>query len=114
MVNFAKHDLTINSSDGITMNADLGVGIQGVNTQFDILNKNESTHFVANFTPEVTFFKGNHYLKIGSRFTSLTSKYQTATTDRTRNNKFYWFPTAEILIAPKDEVKFYAGVDEWN
>lgn len=66
---------------------------------------------MANFTPEVTFFKGNHYLKIGSRFTSLTSKYQTATTDRTRNNKFYWFPTAEILIAPKDEVKFYAGVD---
>ena len=63
------------------------------------------------FTPEVTFFKGNHYLKIGSRFTSLTSKYQTATTDRTRNNKFYWFPTAEILIAQKDEVKFYAGVD---
>lgn len=111
LVNFAKHDLTISSSDGINMNADLGVGIQGVNTQFDILNKNESTHFVANFTPEVTFFKGNHYLKIGSRFTSLTSKYQTATTDRTRNNKFYWFPTAEILIAPKDEVKFYAGVD---
>ena len=36
-VNFCKHDLTISSSDGINMNADLGVGIQGVNTQFDIL-----------------------------------------------------------------------------
>ena len=110
-LNLAKHDLNINSDSGITINADMGLGIKSVNTTFDILDKNASKHFAANITPALTFFKDNHYLKIGSKFTVLNSRYSDANTAETKNNKTYWFPTAEILIAPKDEVKFYAGVD---
>ncbi|NAW50273.1 TonB-dependent receptor [Elizabethkingia argentiflava] len=110
-LNLSKHDFQISFEKEIKLNTNMGVGIQGVNTQFDLLKKNESRHFTANFTPEFTLFKGNHYLKIGSRFTVLSSQYQSLSSDKSTESKWHWFPTAELLIAPKDEVKFYAGVN---
>jgi len=111
LLNLSKHDLEINTANNLDLNIDLGAGIQSVNTDFDILNHNKSTHFAANFTPELTFFMNDNYLKIGSKFSLLNSQYENDLNPKTKQNIAYWFPTAEVLIALKDEVKFYAGVD---
>ena len=59
----------------------------------------------------MTFYKGDSYLLIGSNFSFLNSKNSNNITEESKNNKFYWFPKAEVLVAAADEFKFYGGID---
>lgn len=107
--NLSKHDFAI--TDGITANADLGINLETVNSKFDILNQNTNNQFNFTLSPKATFYKGESYLMIGSDFSFLNSKNSNNTTEESKNNKFYWFPKAEILVAAADEFKFYGGID---
>lgn len=108
-VNLSKHDFPV--YDDITANGDLGLSLETVNSKFDILNKNTNNQFNFTLSPKVTFYKGDSYLLIGSDFSFLNSKNSSSITEESKNNKFYWFPKAEILVAAADEFKFYGGID---
>lgn len=108
-VNLSKHDFPV--YDDITANGDLGLSLGTVNSKFDILSKNTNNQFNFNLSPKVTFYKGDSYLLIGSDFSFLNSKNSNNVTEESKNNKFYWFPKAEVLVAATDEFKFYGGID---
>lgn len=108
-VNLSKHDFSV--YDDITANGDLGINMETVNSKFDILNKNTNNQFNFTLSPKVTFYKGDSYFLIGSDFSFLNSKNSSNVTEESKNNKFYWFPRAEVLVAAADEFKFYGGVD---
>ncbi len=111
VLNLSKHAVELPSND-ITLNADLGLGLETLNSEFAILNKNYSSFFNADIAPKVTFFQGDSYLMLGSSFSFLNSRNKDlATAEEVKNNKTYWFPKAEILYAATEEYKFYAGVD---
>lgn len=107
-VNLSKHDFSV--YDDITANGDLGINLETVNSKFDILNKSTNNQFNFTLSPKVTFYKGDSYLLIGSDFSFLNSKNSNIGGD-SKNNKFYWFPKAEVLVAAADEFKFYGGID---
>lgn len=107
-VNLSKHDFSV--YDDITANGDLGINLETVNSKFDILNKSTNNQFNFTLSPKVTFYKGDSYLLIGSDFSFLNSKNSNIGGD-SKNNKFYWFPRAEVLVAAADEFKFYGGID---
>lgn len=107
-VNLSKHDFSV--YDDITANGDLGINLETVNSKFDILNKSTNNQFNFTLSPKVTFYKGDSYLLIGSDFSFLNSKNSNIGGDA-KNNKFYWFPKAEVLFAAADEFKFYGGID---
>lgn len=108
-LNLSKHDFTV--TDGVTANGDLGINLETVNSKFDILNRNTNNQFNFTLSPKVTFYKGDSYLLIGSDFSFLNSKNSNNVSDESKNNKFYWFPKAEVLVAAADEFKFYGGID---
>ena len=108
-LNLSKHDFSV--YDDVTANGDLGINLETVNSKFDILNKNTNNQFNFTLSPNVTFYKGDSYLLIGSDFSFLNSKNSNNLTDESKNNKFYWFPKAEVLVAAADELKFYGGID---
>lgn len=111
LANFSKHAVELGKS-GIVMNADLGVGLETVKTDFAIRDKNSSSFFNTNLTPKLTFRKGESYLMIGSSFTFLNAKNNNALmAEQMKNNKAYWFPQAEFQLAAAQEFKFYGGVD---
>jgi len=107
--NLSKYDFVV--ADGITANGDLGINLETVNSKFDILNQNTNSQFNFTLSPKATFYKGDSYLMIGSDFSFLNSKHSNNTTEESKNNKFYWFPKAEVLVAAADEFKFYGGID---
>ncbi|WP_312082408.1 TonB-dependent receptor [Epilithonimonas hominis] len=108
-LNLSKHDFSV--YDDVTANGDLGINLETVNSKFDILNQNTNNQFNFTLSPKVTFYKGDSYLLIGSDFSFLNSKNSNNVTDESKNNKFYWFPKAEVLVAAADEFKFYGGID---
>ncbi|MDO5615100.1 MAG: TonB-dependent receptor [Cruoricaptor ignavus] len=109
-LNLSKHALELPSD--IVMNADLGINMDFQNADFSLLNKHSSNFFNLGASPKLTFYKGNSYLMIGSVFSFLNSKSNSLLqTEELKNNKAYWFPKAEILLAASDEFKFYAGID---
>lgn len=111
LANFSKHAVALGNS-GVVLNADLGVGLETVESTFEILNKNSSSFFNANLAPKVTFAKGESYLMIGSNFSFLNAKNNNLLmAEQTKNNKSYWFPKAEFQVAASNEFKFYGGVD---
>ncbi|WP_336730887.1 TonB-dependent receptor [Chryseobacterium sp. VD8] len=111
LANFSKHGVEIGKS-GISLNADLGVGLETVKTEFSIRDKNSSNFFNTNLSPKVTFRKGDSYLKLGSQFAFLNGKNQNdLMAEQMKNNKTYWFPEAEFQVAAAQEFKFYGGVD---
>ncbi|MDT3409631.1 UNVERIFIED_CONTAM: hypothetical protein QE387_003948, partial [Pseudacidovorax intermedius] len=111
LANFSKHAVDLGKS-GIVMNADLGVGLEAVKTDFAIRNQNSSNFFNTNLTPKLTFRKGESYLMLGSSFTFLNAKNNnTLMAEQMKNNKAYWFPQAEFQLAASEEFKFYGGVD---
>lgn len=111
LLNFSKHAVELPFQD-FMMNADLGIGLESLTTDFSILNKNTSTFLNAELSPKLKFFKGDSYLMIGSGFSFLNSKFNNLTlAEETDTNKTYWFPKAELLFAASDQFKFYAGVD---
>ena len=107
-VNLSKHDFSV--YDDITANGDLGINLETVNSKFDILNKNTNNQLNFTLSPKVTFYRGDSYLLVGSDFSFLNSK-NSDVSGNSKNNKFYWFPKAEVLVAAADEFKFYAGID---
>jgi len=111
LANLSKHAVEIGKS-GINLNADLGVGLEAVKTEFAIVDKNSSNFFNTTLDPKVTFRKGDSYLMLGSTFSFLNAKNSN---DRlggeVKNNKTYWFPQAEFQVAAAKEFKFYGGVD---
>ncbi|RMZ58464.1 TonB-dependent receptor [Chryseobacterium nematophagum] len=111
LANFSKHAIDIGSS-GISLNADLGVGLETVKTDFAIRDKNSSNFFNTSLTPKVTFRKGESYLMLGSSFDFLNAKNSSDLWDgQIKNNKTYWFPQAEFQLAAANGFKFYGGVD---
>ena len=112
LVNLSKHGVALPSFDGVNMNADLGLNVETVKTDFALLNENSSQFLNATVAPKVTFFKGNSYLMIGSNFSFVNEKTSNLiVAEQVKNNKTYWFPKAELQFAATDEFKFYAGVD---
>lgn len=110
-LNLSKHAVELPWED-ITMNADLGLGIQNLNSRFELLNQNQSHFFNVDATPKITFFKDDSYLMIGSGISFLNSKYNSlALPNEQTNNRVYWFPKAEALFAASELFKFYAGID---
>ncbi|CAA7197010.1 porin family protein [Chryseobacterium potabilaquae] len=111
LANFSKHAIDIGSS-GISLNADLGVGLETIKTDFAIRDKNSSNFFNTSLTPKVTFRKGESYLMLGSSFDFLNAKNSSDLWDgQIKNNKTYWFPQAEFQLAAANGFKFYGGVD---
>ncbi|SFN00734.1 TonB dependent receptor [Chryseobacterium oleae] len=111
LANLSKHAVEIGKS-GIVLNADLGVGLEAVKTDFGVVNKNSSNFFNTSLTPKVTFRKGESYLMLGSGFSFLNAKNSNdALGGEVKNNKTYWFPQAEFQVAAAKEFKFYGGVD---
>lgn len=110
LANLSKHAVELGKS-GINLNADLGVGLEAVKTDFEIGNKNSSNFFNTSLVPKVTFRKGESYLTLGSSFSFLNAKNSNILMDQMKNNKTYWFPQAEFQVAAAKEFKFYGGVD---
>ncbi|MCX8534035.1 TonB-dependent receptor [Chryseobacterium luquanense] len=111
LANLSKHAVELGKS-GIVLNADLGLGLETVKTDFALLNKNSSTFFNADIAPKVTFAKGESYLMLGSSFSFLNARNSNLIlADELKNNKTYWFPQAEFQVAAAKEFKFYGGVD---
>ncbi|MGE8431389.1 TonB-dependent receptor [Chryseobacterium joostei] len=110
LANLSKHAVELGKS-GINLNADLGVGLEAVKTDFEIGNKNSSNFFNTNLAPKVTFRKGESYLMLGSSFSFLNAKNSNIQMEQMKNNKTYWFPQAEFQVAAAKEFKFYGGVE---
>lgn len=111
LANFSKHAVELGKS-GVNLNADLGVGLESVKTDFAIRDKNSATFFNMNLAPKVTFRKGDSYLMLGSSFSFLNAKNSNdLLAEQLKNNKTYWFPQAEFQYAAANEFKFYGGVD---
>jgi len=111
LANFSKHAVELGKS-GINLNADLGVGLESVKTDFALENKNSATFFNMNLAPKVTFRKGESYLMVGSSFSFLNAKNSNLIlAEQIKNNKTYWFPQAEFQFAADNGFKFYGGVD---
>ncbi|UOE39141.1 TonB-dependent receptor [Chryseobacterium oryzae] len=111
LANFSKHAVKL-SDNGIVMNADLGLGLETVKTDFALLSKNSATFFNADIAPKLTFAKGESYLTLGSVFNFLNARNSNIMfPDEIKNNKTYWFPKAEFQVAASNEFKFYGGID---
>ncbi|WP_027381698.1 TonB-dependent receptor [Chryseobacterium daeguense] len=111
LANLSKHAVEIGKS-GINLNADLGVGLEAVKSEFTIRDKNTSNFVNMSLAPKVTFRKGDTYLMLGSSFSFLNSKNQNdLMAEQMKNNKTYWFPQAEFQLAAANGFKFYGGVD---
>lgn len=111
LVNLSKHGVEFSSLDDVRFNADFGINLETVKTDFDLLDKNSSQFLNATLAPKMTFFKGDSYLMIGSDFSFLNAKNSNLLlADQVKNNKTYWFPKAEVQFAAADEFKFYGGI----
>lgn len=111
LVNLSKHGVEFPAFDDVTFNADLGLNLETVKTDFELLDKNSSQYLNATLSPKATFFKGKSYLMIGSYFSFLNGKNSNMMlAEQNKNNKTYWFPKAELQFAAADEFKFYAGI----
>lgn len=111
LANLSKHAIEIGKS-GINLNADLGVGLEAVKSDFAIVNKNSSNFVNSSLSPKLTFRKDDSYLMLGSAFSFLNAKNSNLLmAEQMKSNKTYWFPQAEFQVAAADEFKFYGGVD---
>ncbi|PZU18456.1 MAG: TonB-dependent receptor [Chryseobacterium sp.] len=111
LANLSKHAVEIGKS-GINLNADLGIGLEAVKSEFAIRDKNSANFFNTNLAPKVTFRKGDSYLMLGSSFEFLNAKNSNdLMAEQLKNNKTYWFPQAEFQYAAINGFKFYGGVD---
>ena len=117
LFNLSKHGVELPALDDVKFNADLGLNLETINTDFELLNQNSSQYLNGTVSPKLTFFKGNSYLKIGSDFSFLNSKTKSLVRgddfvldQEAKSNKTYWFPKAELQFAAADEFKFYAGI----
>ena len=111
-LNLSKHGVDIPRFDEVSFNADLGLGLETVKSNFEIVDKNSSSYLKGAVVPEIKFQKGDSYIRLGSDFSFLNGTYQDRYLDeKLKNNKTYWFPKAELQFAAMDQFKFYGGVD---
>lgn len=111
LANLSKHAVEL-SNNGIVMNADLGLGLETVKTDFALLSRNSATFFNTDIAPKITFAKGESYLTLGSVFNFLNARNSNMMlAEEVKNNKTYWFPKAEFQVAASNEFKFYGGID---
>lgn len=111
LANLSKHAIEIGKS-GINLNADLGVGLEAVKSDFGIADMNSSNFVNTSLSPKLTFRKDDSYLMLGSSFSFLNAKNSNLLmAEQMKSNKTYWFPQAEFQVAAADEFKFYGGVD---
>ena len=111
LANLSKHAVELSKS-GIVMNADLGIGLETVQTDFVIRDQNSASFFNTSLSPKLTFAKGDSYLMVGSSFAFLNAKNSNALmAEQMKTNTTYWFPKAEFQVAAAKEFKFYGGVD---
>ncbi len=110
-LNLSKHAISF-PLEGVTLNADLAVGAETLNTQFDILDQKQSRFFEGFLEPKLSFYRGKSYLMIGSGFSFLNAnKSDNTMPERVKSNKTYWFPRAEIYFASSEKANLYLGVD---
>jgi len=110
-LNLSKHAVELRKLGDVTLNGDLGIGLQTQQTDFSILNQNSANFFNFEVSPKVTFFKNQSYLMLGSDFSFLNSKNINNISAERTSNKTFWFPKAEILYYAMPQFQFYAGVD---
>ncbi|WP_294247967.1 TonB-dependent receptor [uncultured Chryseobacterium sp.] len=111
LANLSKYAIEVGKS-GINLNADLGVGLEAVKSDFAIVDKNSSNFVHTSLSPKLTFRKDDSYLMLGSSFSFLNAKNSNLLmAEQMKGNKTYWFPQAEFQVAAADEFKFYGGVD---
>ncbi|WP_417431565.1 TonB-dependent receptor [Halpernia sp.] len=107
-VNLSKYDLFQN--DNFKLNTDLGVKLETLKSDFSLLNKNSSSFFNASLTPQISFYKDQSYLKIGANVNFLNRRNESLILPEYKKSEILWSPKVEVLFAPQDEFKFYAGV----
>ncbi len=111
LVNLSKHGVELPAFDDVTFNADFGINLETLKSDFDLLDKNSSQYLNATLAPKITFFRENSYLMIGSDFSFLNAKNSNMIlAEQVKKSKTYWFPKAELQFAAADEFKFYAGI----
>lgn len=108
-LNLSKYDLFQN--DNFKLNTDLGVKLETLKTDFELLNKNSSNFFNISLSPQLSFYKDDSYLKIGAQVNFFNRKNENLMRPQYQKSEFLWSPKVEILFAPQDEFKFYAGID---
>jgi hypothetical protein len=107
--NFSKYDLFQNNN--FKVNADLGVKLETLKTDFALLNQNSSNFLNVSLTPQISFYKDNSYLKIGANVNFLNRSNESLILPQFKKSEILWSPKVELLFAPQDEFKFYVGVD---
>lgn len=107
--NFSKHDLDLANGD-IKFNADLGVGLEVLKTDFSLLNENKSDFLNARLIPQISFYRDNSYLKLGAQISFLDRSNESLIQPEFKKTQTFISPVAEIMFAPEAEFKFYAGV----
>ncbi len=111
LLNLSKHGVELSAQDDIKLNADLGLNVETIKTDFDIVDKNSFQYFNFTLAPKITFFKGNSYLMLGSDFSFQNTKNTSnSLAEPEKANGVHWFPKAELQFAASDEFKFYAGI----
>lgn len=112
LVNLSKHNVNFDAMGEVRMNADLGLNLETLKSDFQILDENSATFLNGTISPKFTFNRDKSYLMIGSDFSFLNSRNSNLLLEEeAKNNKTYWFPKAEVQIATTDEFKFYGGVE---
>ena len=110
-LNLSKHGINF-PIEGVSLNTDLGLGMETLKSEFDILKQHNSTYFEGLIEPKLSFYRGKSYLMIGSGFSFLSSDIRNNIhPENLKNNKTYWFPRAEIMFASSELANLYIGVD---
>ncbi len=111
LVNLSKHGVDFPGSADVQFNADMGLEVETVKTDFALLNKNSSQYLNAVLAPQIKFFSGDNYLMLGSDFSFLNKTISSLLLEtEMKNNKAFWFPKAEVQFSAADEFKFYGGI----
>ena len=109
-LNLSKYETTF--KDDINFRMDFGINVQGQDTRFDLLNKNNSIYLLLDFVPKFVLGYDRSKLTISSHFSLLNSEFESLMVPNySESFKFKWFPKAEFQYDADDMFKFYTGVD---
>lgn len=110
-LNLSKHGIEFGNRN-LSLNADLGLGIETLKTEFSQLLQHEQDYFEGKAVPKLTLHSGKTYFMVGSGFSYLSyNRFNNGMAETESGNKTYWFPRAEIFFAASNIANFYVGVD---
>lgn len=115
--NIAQGEINLSSfkstiKEKIDFRMDMGIGINGQKSSFDLLQRNQSNFTLVDAVPKFSFGYEKALLTLSSHFTFLNSEYENiALAPQSESFKFGWFPKAELQYNADDAFKFYTGVD---